>query len=153
MKIKDTINFIESLIDNTKKKSEIKFYKIFNNVLLSLENKKLNKDKIILIENKLEELNLTLNQEKRVKYIKWKFNDFTKFLAEEFSFIQQWHYVSLGMVFWMVFGLAIASSTWFEFWMGNETTGGLIGGMMIGILVGIVIDSKAKKENRVLSKK
>jgi len=37
--------------------------------------------------------------------------------------------------------------------MGNETTGGLIGGMMIGILVGIVIDSKAKKENRVLSKK
>jgi len=70
MKIKDTINFIESLIDNTKKKSEIKFYKIFNNVLLSLENKKLNKDKIILIENKLEELNLTLNQEKRVKYIK-----------------------------------------------------------------------------------
>lgn len=153
MKIKDTINFIDNLIKDTEKKSEKNLYKNFCNILLSLENKDLDKEKIILIEKKLDELDLTSVQDKRVKYLKWKFTEFTQFLEKEFSLIEQSHYVSLGMVFWMMFGLAIGTATWFEFGMWSESTWWLIWGMIIGIIVWSVMDSQAEKENRVLKNK
>lgn len=118
MKIKDTINFIQDLNNNTQKKSEKNFYNNFTNILSSLEKKDLNKGQIVLIENKLEELDLMSIQDNRIKYLKWKLREFTQFLEKEFSFIEQWHYVSLGMVYWMMIWLAVAWSTWFDFGMG-----------------------------------
>jgi hypothetical protein len=153
MKIKDIINFLEDLMNTTDKKSEKAFYKKFSLILFSLEKKGLDKEKVILIENKLEKLDLKVINEKRVKYLKWKLTQFTQFLEEEFSFIESWHYVSLGIVFWMMIGLAIATFSWFEFGMGSETTGGLISGMLVGIVVGSFMDAKAEKDNRVLKNK
>lgn len=150
MKIKDTIDFIEGLMNDNQKKTERKFYKTFLDLLLSLQQKELHKEKIKLIENKLDELDITLIHEKRAKYLKWKHTLFTQFLEKEFSLILQWHYVWLGMVYWMLIGLAVAGITWLEFGMASESTGGLVGGMFIGILVGSMMDSIAVKENRVL---
>ena len=70
MTIKETINYIEGLKNDTEKKSEKTFYNTFNNILLSLDSKNLSEEKITLIENKLEKLDLMSNQEKKVKYLK-----------------------------------------------------------------------------------
>jgi hypothetical protein len=70
MKIKDAIDFIEGLMNDAEKKSEKAFYKKFSDILKSLKNKDLDKEKIHAIENKLEELDLRFIKEKRVKYLK-----------------------------------------------------------------------------------
>jgi hypothetical protein len=103
----------------------------------------------LLIWKKIEELDLWSTQDKKSKYLKWKLAQFTKFLEDDFSLIEQWHYMSLGMALWMVVGLAIAGITWLEFGMGNETTWWLVAGMVIWMFIWSAMDSKAKKENRI----
>ena len=70
MKITEVIEYLENLIEKSDKKSEINFYQRFIQILKSLQNLDLPKDKINLIENKLEELDLQSIQEKQLRYLK-----------------------------------------------------------------------------------
>lgn len=153
MNIKQTIEFLENLKSNSEKRSEINLYKLFVDLLLSIEWLELSEDKIKNITNKLEELNIDAIQEKQYKYIKKQYIAFTQYLETEHKLIEKWRYLSLWMSLWMVFWLAVATITWLEFWMWNETTWGLIGWMLVGMVIWSIMDKKAEDENRVLIKK
>jgi hypothetical protein len=152
MNIKETIEFLENLKNNSEKKSEINLYKLFWDILISIEWLKLSEEKIKNISSKLEELNIDSIQEKQYKYIKKQYIAFTQYLENEHKLIEKWRYLSLWMTFWMMFWLAIATATWFEFWMWNETTGWLIWWMLFGMVIWSFMDKKAEDENRVLKK-
>lgn len=152
MNIKETIEFLENLKNNSEKKYELNLYRLFSELLISLEWLKLPEDKIKNISKKLVELNVDSIQEKQYKYIKKQYIAFTQYLENEHKLIEKWRYLSLWMTFWMMFWLAIATATGLEFWMWNETTGWLIGGMLFGMLIWSFMDKKAEDENRVLKK-
>lgn len=152
MNIKETIEFLENLKNNSEKKYELNLYRLFSELLISLEWLQLSEDKIKNISKKIEELHIDSIQEKQYKYIKKQYISFTQYLENEHKLIEKWRYLSLWMTFWMIFWLAIATATWFEFWMWNETTGWLIGGMLVWMVIWSIMDKKAEDENRVLRK-
>lgn len=153
MKIKDAIISINDLVLNTDNKKEKDIYNSFSSILKSLENLNLTEDQLLLIWNKIEELDLSSNQEKKLKYLKTKLNEFIIFLKNEIHLIQEWYYTWIWMVFWMVFGIAFATSLRLNFGMWDETTWWLIVGMVIWMFVWVIMDSNAKKENHVFKVK
>ena len=149
MEIKKAIIYVNDLSVNTDNKNEKYIYNIFSNILKSLENLNLNEDQLLLIWNKIEELDLSSNQVKKLKYIKIKLNEFKKFLKDEINLIQEWYYIWIWMTFWMVFWIAVAISLRLDFGFWDRTTGWLIIGMLIWILIWVIMDSNAKKKNLV----
>ncbi|QFR39349.1 hypothetical protein A9Q91_03890 [Candidatus Gracilibacteria bacterium 28_42_T64] len=150
MNINEASSFLENLIKETDKKSEIKFYKNFVNILLSLKNMNITEEQVILIEKKLEELDLTSIEQKKFKYLKGRFLKFTIYLEKEFSFVQEEYYLSLGVGLGICFGIGLGAALGLNFGIANDTTTGMLFGMFIGGMVGKYMDIKAKKENRVL---
>lgn len=153
MNIKQTIDFLENLQNISEKKCEKKLYNLFSEILNSLDTLDLPENTYKSITEKLKELKIDSVQEKQYKYIKRQYSLFTTYLENEYKLVEKWRYLWLGMSLWMVFGLAIATATWFEFGMWSETTGGLIGWMLIWMIIWSVMDKKAEDENRVLTKK
>ncbi len=150
MNIQQTIDFLENLKNISEKKSEINLYKLFSELLRSLENLQLSDEKIERISQKLEELHIDSPQENQYRYIKKQYIAFTQYLETQHKLIEKWRYLWLWMTFWMIFWLVITTATWFEFGMWSETTGGLIGWMLLWMIIWWVMDKKAKNENRVL---
>ena len=144
MKINAISDFFKNLINETEEKSEIKVYKKFIAILSDLNNKDLTEKQLKLIEDELETLNL--NPPDRKKYFKLKFTQFTKFLKHKLSMISEGYYTSIGIGLGLSFGVAFGAA--FE-----NVSFGLIFGMLIGLVIGVSLDSKAKKEGKVLKTK
>jgi hypothetical protein len=109
MKIIEVSEFLENLIEKTENKTEIKFYTRFIKILNQLEKTLLTKEQILLVEEKLEELDFQSIKEKTYRNIKKKFLKFSTYLEEEFKVVQEGYYTSLGMSFGMMIGLATAT--------------------------------------------
>jgi len=150
MNINEASDFLKGLISETNKKSEIKIYAEFNKVLSALKNRDLTEEELQSIENKLNDLNLKDNSEKRKKHLKQKFSEFTSYLKKEFSLITEGYYATLGIAFGpgfgMVFGMIILN--FLDRSLGM--TYGMIGGMALGLLIGRIMDKDAEKQGRVL---
>lgn len=145
MKLKVASDLFENLISETNKKAEIKIYKNFIAILSDLENRKLSKEELEAMEEKLDFLNLQASPENKRKYYSRKLNFYKEYLKEKFSLISEGHYTGIGLVLGISFGVAFGSM----FNMGS----GLAIGIAIGLSIGAAMDSKAKKENRILKKK
>ncbi|REG89413.1 hypothetical protein [Winogradskyella sediminis] len=150
MTLKNTINFFESLKAESSKKSEIKVYNEFIEILKKLENRTFTTDEIRSIETELERLNLKSNLENRKKHLKQALNKFKKYLKETLYLTTKGHYArlygSLGLVFGLLFGVAILSNL--ERSLGISL--GLIGGMVIGSIMGRGKDAQAKEFGNML---
>ena len=150
MTLKNAFNFFESLVSETSKKSEIKVYQEFIQIINGLEKKNLSEDEIQSIEIELDRLNLKSNPENRKKYFKKTLSKFEKYLKDTFSLTSKGYYTNLysglGLSFGLLFGVAILSNL--ERSLGISL--GLIGGMLIGLIIGRNMDSKAVAEGRVL---
>jgi len=144
MKINATSDFFKNLLTETKEKSEIRVYKKFIAILSDLINKDLTEKPLKLIEDELETLNL--NPVNRKKYFKQKFNEFTTFLKDKLSLISEGYYTSIGISLGLCFGVAFGAAF-------KNVSYGLIFGMLIGLAIGTSLDSKAKKEGKVLKTK
>ena len=149
MTINDTINFFESLLTQTDKKSEIKVYENFIAILSNLKNRELTIEQLQSIEEELETLDLKSNPENKKRYFSKKLNEFKKYLKDELSLISEGYYTAIGMSLGMSFGVAIGAS------FGGST--GIALGISIGMLIGLVIgrnkDAEAEKQGRVLKTK
>ncbi|NQW36145.1 MAG: hypothetical protein HQ471_03975 [Flavobacteriales bacterium] len=150
MNLTETLIFFENLLITTDKKSEIKIYKSFIEILSDLKNRNLSDYQYQLIDEKLNSFEFKTDYKNKRKQFKKKLTDFKKFLISEFSLIQEGYYTGLGIGIGMCFGLALGASI---FGAGSGMTNGMMFGMFIGLIIGRNIDNKAKKEGRVLKTK
>jgi len=148
MTINNTINIFEGLKSQTQKKSELKIYKEFAEILRALENREMTEVEIQSIETFLSELELTILPKNKRKYFRRKLRIFKEYLSKKFSLITKGYYSSLGIALGMCFGLAIGTSI---FGVESGVTTGMMFGMFIGFIIGRYKDSEAEKENRVLN--
>ncbi len=150
MTLQEAYNFFESLKSETTKKSEIKVYNKFLDILNSVKSREFSKEEIQSIENELDRLDLRSKPENKRKYFKKALSKFEKYLKDTFSLSSKSYYTSLGIglgsSFGILFGIVFLSS--FERSLGIAL--GLSIGMLIGVLIGRSMDAKAKSEGRVL---
>ncbi|WP_339709406.1 hypothetical protein [uncultured Kriegella sp.] len=148
MTLKNAFDFFESLIAKTSKKSEIKVYQEFIEIITNLEQKDLTENEIHAIETELD--SLKSNLENRKKYFRKALRDFKKYLKDTFSLTTKGHYTTLygglGLVFGLLFGVAILSNL--ERSLGISL--GLIGGMVVGSIMGRSKDAQAKATGNML---
>jgi ElaB/YqjD/DUF883 family membrane-anchored ribosome-binding protein len=150
MKLQESINFFESLKNKTTKKSESKIYSKFIQILKNLKDREFSKDEIQSIETELDKLNFKSNEAITDKQYSKLLKEFSKFLKDKFSLISQKHYtnigLSVGIGFGVVAGILIGERS-------EKSLGIAVGislGMLIGLFIGNQMDTKAKKENRVI---
>ncbi len=150
MKLKYVSNLFENLIDETSKKSEIKIYQEFIQIITSLENKDLSENEIKSIETELDRMKLRSNSRNRKKYYKKALNAFKNYLKETYSLTTKGYYTQLygglGLSFGLLFGVAILSNL--ERSLGLSL--GLIGGMVVGSIMGRNKDAQAKISGKTL---
>ncbi len=144
MKINTASDFFKNLITETVDKSEIRIYEKFNAILSDLRNRDLTQEQEQSIEEELNSLNFNAKSLNRKKHFKQKLNLFIKFLKEKLSLISKGYYTSIGISLGMSFGVAFGAA--FE-----NVSYGLVIGMFIGLIIGTAMDSKAKKEGKVLN--
>jgi len=149
MTIINALNFFESLLNKTNKKSETKVYKDFITILSALKDRELTEQQFQSIEDKLETLDLRSNPKYRKRYFNKKLNEFKRYLKDELSLISEGYYTAIGIGIGMSLGIAIGASF-------AESTGIALGisfGMIIGLVIGRNKDAEAEKQGRVLKTK
>lgn len=150
MTLKNAFDFFESLVTKTSKKAELKVYQEFIQIITKLEKKDLTENEIQAIETELDRLNLRSKPENRKKYFKKTLDDFKTYLKDTFSLTTEGYYTTLygglGLVFGLLFGVAILSN--FERSLGISL--GLIGGMVVGSIMGRSKDAQAKAAGNIL---
>ncbi len=147
MTINNATKLFESLKSQTEKKSELKIYKEFVEILMALENRDMTEIELESIETALNKLELKVHNENNRKFFRRKLRKFKEYLKEEFSLITKGYYATMGTGIGMTFGLAIGTSI---FGVDSGVTIGMMFGMFFGFIIGRYMDSEAKKENRVL---
>lgn len=151
MNINEATDFLKSLLNETNKKSEIKVYTDFLDVLSALRNRNLKEEELQSIENQLKDLKLKEYSTRKKKHISQKLSVFKTFLKKEFSFITKGYYSTLGITLGpglgMLVGIIFLSSL--ERSMGMIY--GMIGGFILGQIIGNSLDADAEKENQVLN--
>lgn len=151
MTIHDAETHFRGLLAETSKKSEIKIYEAFIQILTALKSRNLSEEETQSIETQLDTLFLTSHPVNRQKHYKKRLAQFKAYLKKEFSLITQAYYtnlgVGLGASFGVLFGIIFLSRL--------ERSGGIaIGisiGMLIGLLIGRHLDTQAKAEGRVMA--
>ena len=150
MTLKNALNLFESLVSQTNKKSEIKIYLEFIQIINSLEERNLSESEIQAIETELYVLNLKSNPENRIKFFKKVLAQFKKYLKDNFSFISKGYYTNLGIglgtSFGILFGIVILSNL--ERSLGISLGTGL--GLLLGLIIGQSMDAKAAREGKML---
>lgn len=149
MKISIALNHFQVLASKTDNKRERKVYNKFVGVLSDLKNHDLTEEQVLLIENKMDELNLKTSAANTRRKLNRKLSIFVNYLKEQLSLVTQGYYAALGLTFGVALGVALAPTL--ERQLGISISMGL--GMIIGAVVGQYLDNKAEKENRVLRTK
>ena len=147
MTIKEARSFLNNLIDESTKGSEIKIYKKFIDILRAVEKQQLSTEEISQIETELDFLDLTLLTKNKKRHIKKALNRFMDYLKDNYSLTAEGHYTSLGIALGMMFGIVFGTV------FNQDGTGNAIGmciGMCIGIAIGKYMDNEAAKNNKVL---
>jgi hypothetical protein len=144
MEINTATTFLKDFISQTDKKSEIRLYTKFISVLTDLEAKALTKDQIQSIEKELDTINFSTSAENRKKHLSKSLTQLIRFLQKNLSLITEGHYVGIGMSLGMCFGVAFGAAF-------SNVSYGLLFGMLIGLMAGGVIETKAKKEGKLLN--
>jgi len=148
MTIKSAIILFESLKNQIEKRSDLKIYKEFIEILTALEDREMLELEINSIETFLSQQDLAALPKNKRKYFRRKLKDFKEYLKEEFSLITKGYYATMGTGLGMCFGLAIGTSV---FGVDSGVSIGMMFGMFLGLIIGRYMDSEAEKENRVLS--
>lgn len=150
MKIDIAIDLFEGLKNRTNRKSEIKIFTKFQNLLTNIKNKGLEENQLTAIEKKLGTLELDTHPSKSGRFFRKKFNALVRFLQKEFSYVTEGYFKGIYMALGMCFGVAIGASIGSSFDPSNGTALGLIIGMAIGIVIGQAKDKEAERNGLVI---
>lgn len=155
MTLNDASNFFESLKTDTYKKSEIKIFKSFIEILTALKHRDLTEKELQSLETKLDTLDLKAKTKNRTKYYRKVIEEFKIYMKDELSLTVSGYYTTQGLTLGMAFGpgigivLGMLFPNYFERSMGIVL--GLLAGIIIGQLVGNNLDTKAEMQNRILN--
>jgi hypothetical protein len=146
MTLKNALNYFKSLVSETRKKSEIKVYQDFIQIISSLEKRELSETEIQAIETELDALDLNSATAPNKRYYKKALQQFKKYLKNAFSLTTKGYYtnmgVGLGTLFGVLFGVVFLGS--FERSMGISL------GMLMGLLIGRHLDAQAEASGMVV---
>lgn len=150
MTLLKAIDHFENLLSETSKKSEIKVYNEFIQILRSLEQKNLSEAEMQSIEEKLDALDLNSAETNNKRFFNRALKQFKKYLMDTYSFINKGYYSSLGIVLGSSFGalIGVVFLSGFERSMGISL--GLSFGMLIGLLIGRHLDLQAKVSGKIV---
>lgn len=144
MTLKNAVTHFKSLVAETTKKSEIKVYQEFIQILSSLEKRDLSETEIQAIEAELEALDVNSASTHSNKHYKKALQQFKKYLKDTFSLTTKGYYtnmgVGLGTSFGVLFGVVVLGS--FERSMGISL--GISLGMLMGLLIGRHLDAQVE---------
>ncbi|SDE99011.1 hypothetical protein SAMN05421636_109144 [Pricia antarctica] len=146
MTLKNALNYFESLVSEKSKKSEIKVYHEFIQIIIGLEKRNLSETEIQSIERALNALNFNTPTENYNKVLK----QFKKYLKDTFSLTPKRYYTNLGIALGSSFGLlfGVIALSGFERSVGISL--GIGFGMLIGLTIGRTMDSKAEASGNLL---
>ena len=150
MTLKDAINHFKNLESKTTKRSEIKVYQNFIQILTSLKNRDLSGPEREAIEKELHALDLNATLPKSKKDFNRALNQFKKYLKDAFSLTTKSYYTNIGMGLGMSFGIlfGVIFLSRFERSMGISMGIGL--GMIVGLIIGLNLDAKSKAAGRMI---
>jgi|TARA_R110000744_G_scaffold219390_5_gene338113 hypothetical protein len=150
MTLQNAVNHFKNLEAKTTKKSEIKIYQKFIQLLYSLGNSALSESEIQSIEKQLDGLDLNSTSTKNKNYFLRTYKLFQKYLKDTFSLTTKGYYTNLGIglgsSFGIIFGIVVLSNL--ERSLGISL--GIALGMLIGLVIGRNLDSQAKAAGKML---
>ena len=150
MKLQEALKHFKNLESKTTKKSEIKIYQKFIQILTGLESKDLSDFEIQSIEQKLDTLDLNSTSTNNKKHFNKVFHKFQKYLKDSFSLTTKGYYTSMGIglgaSFGIIFGIVLFSG--FERSLGISL--GISIGMLIGLIIGRNMDSQAMASGKTI---
>ena len=150
MTLQNAVNHFKKLEAKTTKKSEIKIYQKFIQLLYSLGNSALSESEIQSIEKQLDGLGLNSTSTQNKKYFIRTYKLLQKYLKDTFALTIKGYYtnmgIGLGSSFGIVFGIVVLSNL--ERSLGISL--GIALGMLIGLVIGRNLDSQAKAAGKML---
>lgn len=150
MTLKNAVNFFESLIAETGKKSETKVYQEFIQIITGLEKRNLSEPEIQSIETELDALDLNSTTKNKKQYFIKALKLFQKYLKDTLSLTSKGYYTNIGLGLGLSFGILFG----IVFLSGLERSLGISLGLSIGMLIGLIIgrymDAQAKTAGKML---
>lgn len=149
MTFKKALIHFKSLLSEASRKSTIKVYHEFIQIVTSLEKKKLSESEIQSIEKELDALDLNAADPNNKKFFNQALKRFKKYLKDTHSLTSKGYYTSIGVGLGASFGVlaGIVFSSDFDRSLGISL--GIAIGMLIGLIIGRNMDLKAKDSNRI----
>tara|TARA_R110001632_G_scaffold158479_1_gene276537 strand:+ start:90 stop:584 length:495 start_codon:yes stop_codon:yes gene_type:complete len=152
--LQETIDYLNSLMEATHVKKELRTYQSFISLLKDLQSKKLTKMDQEKIEKQLSELKLTSDSTNKYKQIKKAKRIFTAFLQKTFAFITKDYYTGMYMSIGLSIGMSLGMGIGVAFGMPKGLVFGMMIGMTIGMCFGLLFgnmqDAIAEREGRTL---
>ena len=150
MTIKEALRDFKNMEAEATKKSEMKIYQRFIQLLSSLEKRDLSDAEVRSIEEALDAFDLKSTTRHTQKHWNKAFRQFQKFLKDTFSLTTKGYYTNLGLglgvTFGVVFGVTVLSGL--ERSLGISY--GIAIGMVVGLLIGRNLDARAMASGRVI---
>lgn len=144
MTLLEAIDHFENLLSETSKKSEIKVYNEYIQILRSLEKKNLSETEIQSIEEKLDALDLNSVVTNNKRFFNQALTQFKKYLKDTHSFTSKGYYTSIGVGLGASFGVLAGIVLLSNFERSLGISLGISLGLLIGLVIGRNMDLKAK---------
>jgi len=150
MSIKEALNYLDYLLSDSSRKSEIKVYQEFIEILNGVKQRDLSATEIQAIEAELQALELKSTEANKARYFKKALRRFIKFLKEEFSLTPKEYYTKLGIALGASFGVLVGIVFLSSLERSMGIALGISIGMLVGLLVGKTMDSQAKASGKMV---
>jgi len=145
--LKGTIIFLKKLLSKTEKKSEVKTFKNFIQILTDLKEKDLSQDQLEKVESYLTYLELEKIPSFSNELFKGKLGKFKKYLLRKMKFVPTNYYTTWASSFAVSFAVAFVVQPNIEL----SIKLGVIAGALLLIGIGITMDLRMKRHERSLA--
>lgn len=150
MTLKNALDHFNRLVSESSKKSEIKVYQEFINLVAGLEEKNLTQTEIRSIETELNALDFKPTTTNKKKYFSKALKQFKKYLKDTFSLVTKGYYTNLGLALGSSFGVLIGTVFLSSLERSLGISLGISIGTLIGLLIGSNLDFQAKASGKMV---
>jgi transcriptional regulator with XRE-family HTH domain len=145
--LQGTILFLKKQLSNTNKKSEIKTFEKFIDILQHLKEKKLSAEQLKGIESYISYLELEKIPNFSNELYKQKLKKFRKYLTDKLRFVPNNYYRTLALLFAVPFAISFSIQPKIDFSIKIS----VIIAVILLVIAGIIIDVRIQKQNRSLN--
>ena len=150
MTLQEARNYFENLNSENPKRSKVRIYNVFIDILTKLERREFSQDQLLQINTELENIVQETSADDRNRHLRKKLESFKTFLNDKFSLTLKDYYTNKGIALGMTLGLLIGIIFLRDIGRSLGLSLGLSFGMMIGYGIGRYLDQKAIKESKAI---